>query len=167
VRRSALDAAGFFDETLHIREDWDMWIRLARLVPFATVPRTLVGYTRSGSNASRAYEPLAGEGLRVLEKARERDAGFDERRYRYCQARELFATACFCVFDGETSQAWRYLARSLRITPAPVLGSPRRWALVGVLALQTLLPASAFRSLFGVLTRLSFRLEPGRPFAQI
>ena len=167
VRRAALDAVGPFDETLRIREDWDMWIRLARHYEFATVPRVLVGYTRSATSSSRDYERLAEEGVRVLDKARRDDPGFDDARHRFCLARDLFATASFCAVDGHTALAWRYLGRSLALTPAPVLGSPRRWALVGVLGLRTMLPAGAFRTVLGWLNRWSFQLEPGRPFREL
>ncbi len=164
VRRAALEAVGPFDESLAIREDWDMWIRLARHYRFATVPRVLVGYTRTPANASRAYERLAEEGERVLAKVRRDDPRFDDARHRFCSARDLFATASFCAVDGRTALAWRYLARSLVLTPAPVLGSPRRLALIGVLALRTVLPAAVFLPIFRWLNRWSFQLEPGRPF---
>ncbi len=167
IRREALDAVGPFDESLMFREDWDMWIRLARQHAFATVPRVLVGYTRSAASASRDYVRMADEGVRVLAKVRREDPGFDDARHRFCLARDLFATACFCAVDGQSALAWRYLARSLALTPAPVLRSPRRWALVGVLGLRTLLPAAEFHVAFGWLSRFSFRLEPGRPFAEV
>lgn len=167
VRREALEAVGPFDETLRIREDWDMWIRLARCYAFATVPRVLVGYTRSAASSSRDYERLAAEGVRVLDKARRDDPGFDDARYRFCLARDLFATASFCAVDGHTALAWRYLGRSLALTPAPVVRSPRRLALVGVLVLRTVLPSGVFRTVFGWLNRWSFHLEPGKPFREL
>jgi glycosyltransferase involved in cell wall biosynthesis len=167
VRRAALEAVGPFDESLAIREDWDMWIRLARRHRFATVPRVLVGYTRKAGNASRDYERMAEEGVRVLAKARRDDPGFEDARYRFCLARDLFATASFCAVDGSTALAWGYLARSVTLTPAPVLRSPRRLALVGVLGLRTVLPDAAFRATLGWLNRWSFQLEPGRPFRDL
>jgi glycosyltransferase involved in cell wall biosynthesis len=167
VRRAALDAAGPFDESLAIREDWDMWIRLAHRHRFATVPRVLVGYTRMPANASRDYERLADEGMRVLAKVRRDDPRFDEARHRFCLARDLFATASFCAVDGRTGLAWHYLGRSLALTPWPVLRSPRRLALVGVLALRTVLPAVLFTPIFRALNRLSFQLDPGRPFREL
>ncbi len=167
VRRAALAAAGPFDESLAIREDWDMWIRLARHHRFATVPRVLVGYTRKAGNASRDYERMAEEGVRVLAKARRDDPGFSGDRYLFCLARDLFATASFCAVDGSTALAWRYLGRSLALTPAPILGSPRRLALVGVLGLRTVLSDVTFRTALGWLNRWSFQLEPGRPFRDL
>ena len=77
IRRTAIEAVGCFDETLPMRSDWDMWIRLARRYPFVTVPRALVGYTRSPFSSSRGYERMAEAGSRVLEKAQRDDPAFD------------------------------------------------------------------------------------------
>ena len=164
VRREALDAAGPFDVALPMRSDWDMWIRIARRFPFATVPRTLVGYTRSVLSVSRGYDRMVEAGARVLENVARDDPSFHGSRHRFCRARDLFAVASACTIDGETKLAWHYLARSLSLTPAPVLSSARRCALVAMLVLQTVLPAPAFRFVLGAINRVSFRLEPGRPF---
>jgi cellulose synthase/poly-beta-1,6-N-acetylglucosamine synthase-like glycosyltransferase len=164
VRRDAFLDVGGFDQTLHVREDWDLWIRLARRFDFATVPHALVGYTRSVASVSRAYEDMAAEGARVLEKVARDDSTFDARRHRFCLARDLFAVACVCTIDGASKLAWTYFMRSLRTTPLPVLRSPRRWALVGVLVLQTVLPKNAYQVIWWVLTRMSFGVEPGQRF---
>jgi glycosyltransferase involved in cell wall biosynthesis len=166
VRREALGSVGPFDESLPMRSDWDMWIRLARRHRFVTVPRTLVGYTRSPFSSSRGYERMAEAGRRVLDKAANEDSAFRGGTLRFCRARDLFAVTSRCTIDGEVGQ-WRYLGRSLAVTPAPVLVSPRRWALVAMLALQTVLPAAAYRAALVALNRVSFDLPPGRPFATL
>ena len=127
ARRSALVAAGGFDEELPLRSDWDLWIRLARAHPFVTVPETLVGYTRSPTGLSSLPDRMASAGEQVLAKAVTEDPSIDGRRYRFLRARDAFAVACFCLFDEQPREARRYLGRSLGITPAPVLRSPRRW----------------------------------------
>jgi glycosyltransferase involved in cell wall biosynthesis len=167
MRRAAITAVGPFDESLPMRSDWDMWIRLARHYPFATVPCVLVGYTRSPYSSTRGYERMVEAGTRVLENAVRDDPELRGRRQRFCAARDLFAVACVCTIDGEVGLAWRYLARSLAVSPLPVLRRPRRWALVAMLALQTLLPGRAYRAVLGALNRLSFELPPGRPFRTI
>ena len=167
VRREALSSAGPFDESLPMRSDWDMWIRLARRYRFVTVPRTLVGYTRSSFSSSRGYDRMAEAGRRVLEKAASEDSDFRGATRRFCNARDLFAVTSACTIDGEVALAWRYLARSLAVTPAPVLVSPRRWALVAMLTLQTVLPGPAYRAALAALNRVSFNLPPGRPFATL
>lgn len=163
VRREALAAIGPSDESLTMRTDWDLWIRLARHYRFGTVPRILVGYRRSTSSVSRRYERFAEAGTRVLQNVLRDDPPF-QARYRYCLARDAFAVACLCTIDENPRLAWRYLARALALTPAPVLAAPRRWAMVVVLALQTVLPPQTFQRVFGALSRAWFGLVPGRPF---
>ena len=163
VRREALVAVGACDESLPMRTDWDLWIRLARRYRFGTVPRILVGYRRSPSSVSRRHQRFADAGTRVLQNVLRDDPQF-QARYRYCLARDAFAVACMCTIDENPRLAWRYLARSLALTPAPVLAAPRRWAMIAVLALQTVLPRHTFQRVFGALSRAWFGLTPGRPF---
>ena len=110
---------------------------------------------------------MAEAGRRVLDKAASEDPAFRGGTLRFCSARDLFAVTSACTIDGEVGLAWRYLGRSLAVTPAPVLVSPRRWALIAMLALQTVLPAAAYRAALVALNRVSFDLPPGRPFATL
>lgn len=164
IRRESLDAVGPFDEALPMRSDWDMWIRIARCFPFATVPRTLVGYTRSPRGMSSSYGRMIEAGRLVLEKASLSDPSFGGSRLRFCRARDLFAVASVCTIDRQTKLAWHYLAQSLSLTPVPVLSSARRCGLVVMLVLQTVLSASAFRAVLAAFNRVSWRLQPGRAF---
>jgi len=164
VRRKAFSTVGLFDETLSIRSDWDMWIRLARHYPFATVPRVLVGYTRRELGMSRDYASMAEVGERLLDKVMREDPDFGKHRRRLCGARDLFGIACFCTVDGQVKPAWSYLGKSLAVSPLPVLRRPRRWAVVGLLMVQSVLPGPAYRAVLKVLNQASFQLPPGRPF---
>jgi len=161
VRRSALVAAGGFDEGLPMRSDWDLWIRLARVHPFVTVRETLVGYTRSPAGLSSIPERMATAGEQVLARAVAEDPSIDERRYRFLRARDSFGVACFCLFDEQAREAWRYLRRSTALTPAPVLRSPRRWGAVCALLALTVLPRSAYEALLGTACRLVFGVRAG------
>ena len=163
VRRTAFDVVGMFDESLPMRSDWDMWIRIAGHFHFATVPRILVGYTRSSLGMSRGYERMAEAGKLVLDKASRNDPGISDDRLRFCRARDLFAVASVCTIDGDLASAWKYLRRSVALTPMPVVTSRRRCGLVMMLLLRTALPESAFRSVLGALNVVSFKLRPGTP----
>ena len=68
VRRTALDAAGGFDETMPTIgcEDWDLWLRIARRAPVAVVAEELTRYRVHGANTAEP-QVLAG-GLWVLDK---------------------------------------------------------------------------------------------------
>ena len=164
ARRSALLATGGFDETLPMRSDWDLWIRLARAYRFATARETLVGYTRSPSGLSSLPERMAAAGEQVIARACSRDGTIDERRLRFLRARDSFGIACLCLFDARAADAWRYLRRSARLTAAPMLRSPRRWAIVGAIALLTLLPRPAYEAVLGLACRWFFGLRAGTRF---
>ena len=167
ARRDALDAVGPFDESNPIRSDWDMWIRLARKYPFATVPRILVGYTRREYGMSGDLEAMAEGGTRLLEKVMHDDPGVPREQFRFFEARDLFAVACLGAIDGHVDPAWRYIAKSLRKSPSAILLRPRRWALVAILMLQTVLPARIYGAVLGRLCRSAFGLTRGQPFSEI
>lgn len=164
ARRSALLEAGGFDETLPMRSDWDLWIRLAQRYDVVTVRETLVGYTRTPGGLSSGAERMAAAGEEVLARARTRDRSIDERRFRFLQARDSFAVACFSLFDERAGSAWQYLRRSVALSAAPVLRSPRRWGVVGALLLLTVLPRRAYRTLLALACRSFFGTDAGRPF---
>jgi glycosyltransferase involved in cell wall biosynthesis len=165
VSRGAIESCGGFDETLSEREDWDLWIRIARGHSFACVPKTLVGYTRRHASLSRRYDGMLARGRRVLEKARQADASISNVDYQAYLAREMFGAACLCLVDSEHDLAWRYLTGALRNGPAMILSRPRRLGVITMLALASALPRAVYRS--GPLTamsRVAFGFEPGKPF---
>lgn len=164
VRRNALEKVSGYDEALLYREDWDLWIRLSRHFRFGTVTQPLVGFTRHTRNSSREYAEMAREGELVLKQTLVNDPGIGEKRIRYCLARDMFAIACHCGIDLDHRLAWQYLRRSWSITPRPLLASPRRWTFIGVLLMQTVLPRRMYLAILHVLSRLVFRLQPGKPF---
>lgn len=75
VRRSALDAAGHFNESLTFAEDWDLWLRLARVCTFDFVPEDLV-LIRRHPHSMQQQNDLENRGrqlfqiLQVLDKYR-------------------------------------------------------------------------------------------------
>ncbi len=50
VKRSVFDTVGLFDETLRFGEDWDMWIRIARVYQISFTARVLVKIRRHEKN---------------------------------------------------------------------------------------------------------------------
>ena len=43
--RACLDEVGYFDESLFVHEDWDLWIRMATRYPFTHIPKTTAEFT--------------------------------------------------------------------------------------------------------------------------
>ena len=165
VARYPLEEAGGFDVSLPDRADWDLWIRLARRHPFASVPRTLVGYTRRPGSVSRSYERMIEHGRRVLAKARGEDPSITDTDHRAFLARDLFGAACLCLADEQSDLAWQYMAGALRAGPAIILARPRRWGVMLMLGLSSVLPARVYRDgPLSAMSRLAFGLTRGAPF---
>ena len=84
IRRSALDRAGYFDESMRSAQDHDMAIRLAEVTKVAYLEEILWFYrkhadTQSGKYAGRRWKT----GFRILKKACERrHYGWNVRRRR-------------------------------------------------------------------------------------
>jgi glycosyltransferase involved in cell wall biosynthesis len=58
LRRSAVQAVGGFDENLPFSEDWDLWLRLSREVPFAKLRWPRVLYRQHSVQGSRRARPV-------------------------------------------------------------------------------------------------------------
>jgi glycosyltransferase involved in cell wall biosynthesis len=56
VKRSVLDMAGYFDEKLFHGEDWDLWIRLARISKVDFTPEAVVGIRVHDKSAQRRVQ---------------------------------------------------------------------------------------------------------------
>jgi glycosyltransferase involved in cell wall biosynthesis len=165
VARGPLEEAGGFDVSLPDRADWDLWIRLARRHAFTAVPRPLVGYTRRAGSVSQSYDRMLAHGARVLEKARREDAAITDAEYRAYLARDFFGAACLCLVDERPELAWRYLSRALDGSPSIILGQPRRWGVMVMLALATALPVRAYRlGPLALMSRVAFTIPAGEPF---
>ena len=167
VRKQALQAVGGFDGSVPIRADWDLWLRLTQAYSFGTLRQILVGYTRTPGSTSHDYEQMARVGAEVIEKAGREPGGFGEARRRYCVARDTFAIAGLCFIDHDNQNAWKYLSRSISVSPFPLLRSARRIGVLTALVLSTLLPRVVYAKLFSVMSRLVFDLKPGRSFEQL
>jgi hypothetical protein len=100
----------------------------------------------------------------VLEKTRREDSSITDVEHRELLARDLFAIACFCLFDGDRRQAWHYVRRALRTGPGIILSRPRRVGIILMLTFATVLPERAYERLLRFMTRFTFELEPGTAF---
>lgn len=68
IRRSALAAAGGFDPRVWGADDWDLYLRLARLGRFRYRPRVALRYRKHEGNASRAALRHADHHFRVMRR---------------------------------------------------------------------------------------------------
>jgi glycosyltransferase involved in cell wall biosynthesis len=81
IRRSILRAAGGFDETLRIGEDWECWIRLLNRGAVAgLVDEPLLRYRLGGPSLTSDRVAAFRSRVEVLERARRLELTDDERR---------------------------------------------------------------------------------------
>jgi glycosyltransferase involved in cell wall biosynthesis len=106
VRADAIARAGAFDHRLRRTEDWDMWIRLARLGPPAWVCQPLTAYRMHP--ASNAFVDAA----QMLTEA---DVIADRYRIPVDRAAQCRRAAWTCLRAGRRREALRYYAKAVRV----------------------------------------------------
>lgn len=131
IRREIFEVVGYFDETLRLAEDFDLWIRLAFHVPAVLVDETLVQVRQHDDRTTAGVPAMAKSKARVYEKAKEmmvdenlgllcdrmrgeqliRHAAGLSRRQAPLQALRMLAVAA--PLSGWTSSWWRELAKVL------------------------------------------------------
>ncbi len=69
IRKSCFEVAGDFDENLRsFVEDWDLWLRMARLYRFKVVKEPLVFYRQRPDSASKNWEAMERSYQIVIQK---------------------------------------------------------------------------------------------------
>jgi glycosyltransferase involved in cell wall biosynthesis len=106
VRADAIARAGAFDRGLRCTEDWDMWIRLARLGPPAWVCQPLTAYRMHP--ASNAFVDAA----QMLTEA---DVIAGRYRIPVDRAAQCRRAAWTCLRAGRRREALRYYAKAVHV----------------------------------------------------
>lgn len=68
VKRQIVDMAGRFDPLLKSAEDWEYYVRLAALCPFALVPEYQILYRRSSQSMTSKVDVMEANALQVIER---------------------------------------------------------------------------------------------------
>lgn len=126
AHRSLFDEAGGFDPVLRQGEDWDLWLRAARLTPILRVPRPLALYRMHPDNITRSL-PDRNFAHEVITRALSRwgHAGPDGRTADPAAVSRALASswsdmAGLCLIAGQPARA-RTAAR------AAIAASPGHW----------------------------------------
>ena len=94
VRRSAVEAAGLFDASIHIAQDWMLWQRIARRgARFGSVPETLAFYAFRADSLSSDPMPLLREALAIIALGHGRDARIPDAVHAAGRPRHELAAA--------------------------------------------------------------------------
>jgi len=139
LRRSALEQAGGFDESLERVEDWDLWLRIAELGEIAVIPEVLVDrrWTPLPPSTARGARAIIASRLEARRRLLPGDRANALRSSWHCDEAVLLARL------GERRAAWRMLLKAWRECPGapqPLRGlvrlctGERAWALLRRLA---------------------------------
>ena len=119
VRRACFDQVGLLDETLTSCEDWDMWLRIARIYDFACIEQPLAKIRLHGNNLT--YDPARMEdGLfSVVEKFYSDESLSNELKLlkQKAMARAHRDSANFYFRKGLFRDAFSHLCNAVRLNP--------------------------------------------------
>ncbi|EGJ09801.1 MULTISPECIES: glycosyltransferase family 2 protein [Rubrivivax] len=128
ARRALLQALGGFDTTLHIGEDYDLWLRASRVTPILRVDRPYALYRLHPGNVTKRV-PKANDKGEIVGRALRRwgYAGPDGRQARRADvdrglARSWSDFAGAHLVAGDASTARRAALRAVRTDPRQLLG---------------------------------------------
>jgi cellulose synthase/poly-beta-1,6-N-acetylglucosamine synthase-like glycosyltransferase len=137
ARKSALLAEKGFNTTLHLIEDWDMWLRLSERFPVTAIPEPVSIYRKAVAKSDQMCSNLAElckQAFRVqqmaLTRPRARAASLTKRRYVRRQFRDrayriLMTEATRSIHEGDFKSARVNLSDAFRFRPFRTLASGR------------------------------------------
>lgn len=118
VRKKCFDAAGLFDESLRVAEDWDMWLRICERFACRSVDAPLIRYRMIRGSQSDTGEKNIENELLFLNKTFDRQ-GFKRRwylrsksfSYRYGRAAWAF------LYAKDRGKAREYILKAFLASP--------------------------------------------------
>lgn len=145
ARREAVEEAGLFDEELPSFQDYDLWIRMSRLVPFDFVGDPLLKYFVHEKKIWRDLDALDRGIERMLEKH-----GRSGALRRNLGRQSLWVGVRHCQ-QGETARGRHSMLRALRLNPFGL----RAYVHIGL----SLLGGAGYRRLSDARKRRALRKE--------
>ena len=168
VRKECLEQVGEFNPRLGPYEDWDMWVRLARLFKIKTVPKILVGYRRSENSISRNYKKLFDSGELLLKNAFEKDRSLSKKYYNLCFARDIIGIAAWCFIDKQYNESRFFVKKALETDLFACLTDFQRLGFLVLFTLSMILPKKIFEKIFmNNLIPGIFKLRFGETFTEL
>jgi len=119
VRREALDRAGPFDTRLSLGEDWEMWLRLARLGPFVHLPWVLSQYRAYASERElrkRASNYMVAQYIYVINKTAATDPARFPALLRDQALASVYAHSALASYElGDVARGQEMLAQAVNL----------------------------------------------------
>jgi glycosyltransferase involved in cell wall biosynthesis len=119
VRRACFERAGFFDESLSVCEDWDVWLRIASHYPVDFVDRPLVKVRTHGGSTQKQAEKMRQGTLAFFDRVLSDPSLENEVRpvRRQVRSLALFMVGRAYYAAREMRLARRYFLQSVRAYP--------------------------------------------------
>jgi glycosyltransferase involved in cell wall biosynthesis len=120
IRRSWQETAGYFDESLRSYEDWDLWLRMAKLgCPMTWVPRPVFLYRFHTAQMTRIGKQMTTATFAVLDKLYQSEGIPSDwlamKNQAYSMASLRAAANAYLTEDFD--QAKKYLSQALNLYP--------------------------------------------------
>jgi hypothetical protein len=120
VRRTVLEQVGGYDESLHVCEDWDLWLRIAARFRFDYVDAPLAWVRRHGGNTHLTAGTNVRDSFRVLERIPRYAGGWARlghgvRAHAYAEAHLRAAMSLYMA--GDARGALSHVARAITRDP--------------------------------------------------
>ena len=117
AKRECFTKAGGFDESLPSCQDWDMWLRIAKVCDFEFISEPLARHYVHGQQISANLDTKIDARTRILRKH-----ATDIGRYPRIHYAHLKRLAILYFLKGENSRARRLLLQGVRTYPLQVTG---------------------------------------------
>ena len=119
IRRSCLEKVGVYDKTLKERnaqgcEDWDLYLRIAELYQFRSVPEFSIGYRRMYNTMSTNYTTMANSQSLMLQAAKQRHPEIPDFLHRLSTSNFLLYLANQSSRNGRDRTALFWLFQALK-----------------------------------------------------
>jgi glycosyltransferase involved in cell wall biosynthesis len=136
VRRAVLDQAGRFDSDLFGPEDYDLWLRCARIARAAVLEEPLTGYRDTSGSVGKQADSMRQGLLRIHAKLDAAGAWPSRWLRRKCRAHIDYTTGFMYLAAGKPGRATQLIAHSLATFPLPMRPAEvrYRWGRLRLLA---------------------------------
>ena len=151
IKRECFSQVGGFDETLRLGQDWDMWIRIARVFPVGCVDRPLIRFVRHATSLTAGQVWSRYSSNRAIQRryiSRLPNARERRRLLFAAQSMNLYYTAAALSDMGQSRRASMGLAVAATLLD-PTYESRHKAGLI----LRTMLGRNGFRQLSRLLGR--------------
>ncbi|MDH3973179.1 MAG: glycosyltransferase [Deltaproteobacteria bacterium] len=112
VKRECFDKSGFFDEDLKACQDWDLWIRIAKLYDFDFVPEILAKYTLHGNQVSAGLNNRISAREILLDKYKD-----DLKAFPSVLSHHLQRLGSLYALADKRSEGLKFVRHAIQINP--------------------------------------------------